>query len=96
MKSSAYNLDYTYAVWRACFEGRFGWLNNVDGRGDYAAGDAKGCLGVWFSGRWYTDAAIGYIDRFDETLTNRSWEQDWFGPASPSSPIVRVSADDGS
>ena len=20
-------------------------------------------MGVWFSGRWYTDAAVGYMDR---------------------------------
>ncbi len=50
----------------ACvLRGSFGWLNNAEGRKNYAAGDAKGCLGVWFSGRWYTDKAIAYIDRFD-------------------------------
>ena len=81
--SSAYNLDYTYAIWRTCYEGGFEWLNTVEGRGDYAAGDAVGCLGVWFSGRWYTDAAIGYIDRFNDTLSNRTWEQEWFPPAQP-------------
>ena len=27
--SSAYNLDYTYASWRACYEGVYTWLNNV-------------------------------------------------------------------
>ena len=26
--SSAYNLDYTYASWRACYEGAYTWLNN--------------------------------------------------------------------
>ena len=83
VKSSAYNLDYTYAVWRECFEGRFGWLNDVEGRGDYAAGDAKGCLGVWFSGRWYTDAAQQYIARFDSTLGNRTWDQQGFPAATP-------------
>ncbi len=82
VKSSAYNLDYTYAVWRECFEGRFPWLNQVEGRGGYAAGDAKGCLGVWFSGRWYTDAANAYISRFDDTLNSRTWEQAAFPPAT--------------
>jgi hypothetical protein len=81
VKSSAYNLDYTYAVWRQCFEGNLEWLNTVEGRGDYAAGDAIGCLGVWFSGRWYTDAAQGYIARFNDTLSQRVWEQPWFPPA---------------
>ena len=51
--SNAYNLDYTYASWRACFEGVYTWLNNVDRVGTYVSGDVWGCIGVWFSGRWY-------------------------------------------
>jgi hypothetical protein len=82
VRSSAYNLDYTYAVWRACFEGQFAWLNQTEGRGDYKAGDAAGCLGVWFAGRWYTAAAQGYIDRWYGTLLERPWEQTWFPPAT--------------
>jgi autotransporter family porin len=53
--SSAYNLDYTYASWRACYEGVYTWLNDVERVGTYAAGDVWGCLGVWFSGRWYVN-----------------------------------------
>lgn len=63
--SSAYNLDYTYAVWRACYEGVYTWLNQVEGRGDYGPGDAWGCFGVWFSGRWYTQPAINYLEDGD-------------------------------
>ncbi len=59
--SSAYNLDYTFASWRACFEGVFTWLNTVERGATYGAGDAWGCMGVWYAGRWYTQAAI---DRF--------------------------------
>jgi autotransporter family porin len=51
--SSAYNLDYTYASWRACYEGVYTWLNTVERNGTYAAGDVWGCVGLWFSGRWY-------------------------------------------
>jgi autotransporter family porin len=51
--SSAYNLDYTYASWRACFEGVFTWLNTVERNGTYGPGDVWGCVGIWFSGRWY-------------------------------------------
>ena len=51
--SSAYNLDYTYANWRACYEGVYTWLNTVERGRDYAAGDEWGCVGLWFSGRWY-------------------------------------------
>jgi hypothetical protein len=83
--SSAYNLDYTYATWRACFEGVYTWLNQVERGRDYAAGDAWGCMGVWFSGRWYTPAAIVYLDGGEtigygnmgvrEHLSGRTWEQ---------------------
>ena len=52
--SSAYNLDYTYATWRACYEGVYTWLNQTSERnGTYGPGDVWGCVGVWFSGRWY-------------------------------------------
>jgi hypothetical protein len=88
VRSSAYNLDYTYAVWRECFEGRLGWLNDVEKGATYAAGDAKGCLGVWFAGRWYTDPANQYIARFDATLAARTWEQPGF--ASTGTPPTTV------
>ena len=88
--STAYNLDYTYAVWRDCFEGRLTWLNTVERGATYAAGDAKGCLGVWFAGRWYTQPAVDYIARFDQTLAARSWEQSWFGPVTTTSVTTTV------
>ncbi|MEO8697999.1 MAG: hypothetical protein ABI658_31150 [Acidimicrobiales bacterium] len=72
--SSAYNVDYTYAVWRECFEGRMTWLNTVERGRDYSAGDIWGCLGVWFSGRWYTQAAIDYMGWVRSDLDNRIWE----------------------
>jgi hypothetical protein len=74
--SSAYNLDYTYAVWRGCYEGVFTWLNTVERNGVYAAGDVWGCIGAWFSGRWYvnTDA---YLDEFGNSVRwhydNKTW-----------------------
>jgi autotransporter family porin len=84
-RSSAYNVDYTYAVWRACYEGELGWLNTVERGRQYAAGDEWGCLGVWFSGRWYTEAAITYIEGgptngygdvgVRQHLQRRTWEQ---------------------
>ena len=65
IRSTAYNADYAWSIWRRCFEGEYTWLNEVE-RGEgatYAAGDGLGCMGVWFSGRWYTEAAVGYMDR---------------------------------
>src|SRR6185369_7082881 len=72
--SSAFNLDYTYSVWRACYEGQYSWLNTVERGATYAAGDAWGCLGVWFSGRWYTAPAQTYIAAVKNNLNTRVWE----------------------
>ncbi len=71
--SSAYNMDIAYAVWRSCFEGRETWLNTVERGRQYAAGDAWGCIGRWFSGRWYTAAANDYIARVQDYLARRVW-----------------------
>jgi hypothetical protein len=73
-RSSAYNVDYTYAVWRSCYEGELTWLNTVDRGATYAAGDLNGCLGVWFSGRWYTQPAKEYIAAVEDYRTRRVWE----------------------
>ncbi len=73
-RSSAYNVDYTYAVWRACFEGQFTWLNDVERGATYGPGDLNGCLGVWFSGRWYTQAANDYIAAVEGYRGQRVWE----------------------
>ena len=79
--SSAYNLDYTYAVWRACYEGAFGWLNEVEHGATYGPGDAWGCMGAWFSGRWYIDIDA-YLNQPGDSVRfhyeNRTWETDSF------------------
>lgn len=72
-RSSAYNVDYTYAVFRSCFEGEMTWLNTVERGSTYAAGDLWGCVGVWFSGRWHTPAAEGYIAKVQDYLNQRIW-----------------------
>ena len=72
--SSAFNLDYTYSVWRSCYEGQVTWLNTVERGATYSAGDAWGCLGVWFAGRWYTAPAQSYIAAVKNNLNTRVWE----------------------
>ena len=74
-QSSAFNVDWAYASFRACYEGQMTWLNDVERGADYAAGDVDGCLGVWFAGRWHTAAAEEYIGRVHDYLTQRIWEQ---------------------
>ena len=80
--SSAYNLDYTYASWRACYEGVYTWLNQTSERnGVYGPGDAWGCLGVWFSGRWYWNNDA-YLNQPGDSVRyhhdNRTWETSVF------------------
>lgn len=84
IRSSAYNLDYTYAGWRSCYEGNETWLNDVERGAWYEAGDLWGCLGVWFTGRWYVPDVYVYLDGgptdgygdlgVREHLARRTWE----------------------
>jgi hypothetical protein len=74
-QSTAMNADTAYAVWRACFEGYERWLNDVERGRPYVAGDAPGCAGRWFSGRWHTRPAGDYISKVDGYLHDRVWEQ---------------------
>ncbi len=72
--SSAYNLDYTYARWRACFEGYETWFNQFERGSEYAAGDMWGCVGAWFAGRWHTPPANTYIVAVQDFLAQQIWE----------------------
>lgn len=82
VRSTAYNVDYTYHVWRACYNGEYTWLNTVERGRDYTAGDLLGCMGVWFSGRWYTSAAVNYMNVVQGHFNSRTWASANFGPAT--------------
>jgi hypothetical protein len=71
--STAFNSDTAYAIWRACYEGYETWLNNVEHGQTYAAGDAWGCVGRWFAGRWHTQPADDYMNRVKDYLNQRIW-----------------------
>jgi len=71
--STAMDADMAYGIWRACFEGYETWLNTVDRGSQYAAGDAWGCVGRWFSGRWHTSAAEGYVTRVKQYESQKIW-----------------------
>lgn len=86
VQSSAYNLDYTYAVWRSCFEGEMTWLNTVERGATYQAGDQLGCMGVWFSGRYRTPPAIQYMNVVQGHFNNEPWLDSGFPPAQPTGP----------
>ena len=69
--STAFNVDYTLAIRRLCYEGLETWLHDFNS--SYAAGDVWGCIGRWFSGRWHDAAADGYIQRVQQTLSAKTW-----------------------
>lgn len=72
-RSTAMAADVAYAFWRSCFEGYETWLNTVERGRAYKSGDLWGCVGRWFSGRWHTAAAEGYVTRVKGYLSQRIW-----------------------
>jgi len=77
-QSSAYGLDYAYAMWRSCYEGGDSWLNDVERGREYRAGDAWGCIGRRYAGRWYNSAAQTYINRVQIDLAAKRWQSPEF------------------
>ena len=72
-RSTSQNLDYALAVRRNCYEGYDTWFNNVERGRDYTAGDLWGCIGAWFSGRWYTPPSVTYFNDVQRILAERTW-----------------------
>jgi hypothetical protein len=66
--STAYNVDAALAGRRNCLEGNETWLG-----GSYGPGDIWGCVGLWFSGRWYDAGAVQYISDVQKYLNQRIW-----------------------
>ena len=77
-RSTAMNADTAYAIWRSCYDGYETWLNTVQHVGRYHAGDAWGCVGRWFAGRWHTPPAEQYIAQVTEYLRERIWTKSYF------------------
>lgn len=79
--SSSYNIDYAFAVWRSCFEGEWGWLNDMPSGRRYRAGHGLGCTAVWATDRWFTPEAVDYMEQLrDAHYLPRVWEQGYFPP----------------
>jgi hypothetical protein len=49
------------------------WLNTVDRGRAYRVGDAWGCIGRWFAGRWHTPPAQQYIAKVGKYLREKIW-----------------------
>jgi hypothetical protein len=73
-RSTAFNVDYSSAWLRGCFDGYDTWLNDestVNRR--YVSGDLWGCVGAWYSGRWHDPSAETYINSVKKRLANKDW-----------------------
>ena len=75
---TAFNADYYGGIIRGYFDGKMKWLNTVERGKDYVAGDIWGSVGAWFSGRWYTQPSIDYMDEVRFRLEERTWRRDFF------------------
>jgi transglycosylase-like protein with SLT domain len=78
--STAFNADYYGAYMRYYFDGAATWLNDpccFSGR-TYVAGDIWGSVGTWFAGRWYTAAAVEYMNIVKNHVAARTWAQSGF------------------
>jgi hypothetical protein len=72
-KSTAFNVDYTLARWRACYSGYITYLKR--NYPSYGSGDVWGCVGHWYSGRWKDAEATKYVDLTKAILQERKWEK---------------------
>jgi hypothetical protein len=75
---TAFNAEYVYGIIRACYEGWTTYLSDrtpLPGYPRYHAGDVWGCIGRWFSGSWYDQEAINYINSVKTYLANETWQQ---------------------
>jgi hypothetical protein len=78
---TAFNADFVYGWLRNCYEGWADYLYQatpVSGYPRYHAGDIWGCLGFWFSGTWYDQGAINYINIIKGYYAQKPWLQPGF------------------
>ncbi len=77
-RSTAFNADYVIGWWRACYEGYWTWIEQPQPGSGYGPGDALGCLGMWWSGRWYDDTAREFLGRLEAARMERKWLEGTF------------------
>ncbi len=79
--STPFDADFRGAFWRACMNGDATYLNgpaHTAGFPPYPTGGTsdqlfQGCLGAWFSGDWYSSAAITYINTVNGFVASAPW-----------------------
>ncbi len=65
---TAFNVDYSLAVLRGCYEGWVTYLGN-----GYGPGDLWGCVGWHYSGDWKNDVALDYVRGVERHLEEKPW-----------------------
>lgn len=78
---TAFSAEFVYGWIRNCYEGWADYLYNQTpspGYPGYHAGDIWGCVGFWFSGGWYTQGAISYIQTTQNYYNQKPWLQPGF------------------
>jgi hypothetical protein len=73
LQSTAFNVDYTLGLFRACYEGSISYLKN-----GYGAGDLWGCVGHHFSGDWKDPEANEYASQVLRHYATKPWRS-WSG-----------------
>lgn len=63
---TAFNIDYTLAELRGCYDGMSTYLGAT-------RGDVWGCIGSWYSGGWHDSAAESYITRVKQYVAAHEW-----------------------
>jgi autotransporter family porin len=77
--STAFNVDYSLAWLRGCFDGYDTWLNGDPKRArPYIPGDLWGCIGAWYSGKWHDSGAETYITAVERHLASKEWLKEGF------------------
>jgi hypothetical protein len=92
--STAFNLDFRGAYWRACMNGDVAYYyDDVPSPGYpvYPAGTTDqmmwGCMGSWYSGSWYDSGALEYIAELQAWDSSQPWLT-WPTTGAPSLALV--------
>jgi hypothetical protein len=82
LNATAINVDFYAGVIRSCLDGDFydggSWLYNGQTIRQVIAQHGQGyalwgCVGSWFSGRWYDPAAVDYVKHVKSGLAKKTW-----------------------
>ena len=79
---TAFNADYYGGIIRSYFDGKQTWLRRESDNGKpYRAGDLRGSMGAWYSGRWWGPPSRPiepYLGWIKERRAERTWLQPYF------------------